>query len=72
MFSSDTPLVFVAIDILGRFRKTKDGHKQLLVITDLYSKLTRGVPLCTITAIRWIRLSAIIRYLRMAPPMCLL
>ncbi len=50
LFLSTRPLEFVAVDMLGAFRRTKDGHEHLLVITDRYSKLTRAVPLPTITA----------------------
>ncbi len=50
LFPATRPLEFVSIDILGPFRKTKNGHENLLVITDRYSKLTRAVPLRSTTA----------------------
>ncbi len=50
LFSATRPLEFVSIDILGPFRKTKNGHENLLVITDRYSKLKRAVPLRSTTA----------------------
>ncbi len=50
LFPAICPQQFVAITILDTFRKTKDGRGHLPVITDRYSKLTRAVPLRTITA----------------------
>ncbi len=41
---------FVSTDILGPFRKTKNGHENLVVITDRYLKLTRAVALRSTTA----------------------
>ena len=38
------------MDILGPLPKTDHGNRFLLVITDRFSKLTRTVPLRTITA----------------------
>jgi transposase InsO family protein len=37
------------MDILGPLTETKDGNRFLLVIVDRFSKLTRSVPLKTIT-----------------------
>jgi hypothetical protein len=39
------------MDILGHLPKTELGNMFLLVITDRFSKLTRTVPLRTITAL---------------------
>jgi hypothetical protein len=39
------------MDILGPLPKTDHGNRLLLVITDRFSKLTRTVPLRTITAL---------------------
>mgnify|MGYP003561719933 FL=1 len=41
----------MAMDILGPLPKTEHGNRFLLVITDRFSKLTRTVPLRTITAL---------------------
>ncbi|CAN8070204.1 unnamed protein product [Agarophyton chilense] len=45
MFPAAGPLEFVAIDLLGPLRKTKNGYQHILVITDRFSKLTRAIPL---------------------------
>ena len=49
LFPAETPLDFVAIDILGPLPRTSKGHRFLLVITDRYSKLVKTVPLRSIT-----------------------
>ena len=51
LFPAEGPLEFVAMDILGPLPKTEHGNRFLLVITDRFSKLTRTVPLRTITAL---------------------
>jgi transposase InsO family protein len=51
LFPADGPLEFVAMDILGPLPKTEHGNRFLLVISDRFSKLTRTVPLRTITAL---------------------
>ena len=50
LFPAQPPLEYVAIDILGPLRKTTDGHRYLLCITDRYSKIIRTIPLKNITA----------------------
>jgi transposase InsO family protein len=49
LFPSEQPLDFIAIDILGPLTKTSKGYQYLLVIADRFSKLTRTIPLKTIT-----------------------
>ena len=39
------------MDILGPLSKTRHGSRFLLVISDRYTKITRTVPLRTITAL---------------------
>jgi hypothetical protein len=39
------------MDILGQLSKMEHGNRFLLVIPDRYSKVTRTVPLRTITAL---------------------
>jgi hypothetical protein len=51
MFQADGPLEFVAMDILGPLPKMEHGNCFLLVISDRFSKLTRTVPIRTITAL---------------------
>jgi Integrase zinc binding domain len=51
LFPADGPLEFVSMDILGPLPKTEYGNRSLLVISDRFSKLTRTVPLRTITAL---------------------
>ena len=43
-------LAYVALDILGPLTPTKQGNRFLLVMSERYSKLTRSVPLATISA----------------------
>jgi transposase InsO family protein len=50
LFPANGPLEFVTMDILGPLPKTEHGNRFLLVISDRFSKLTRKVPLRTITA----------------------
>ena len=50
LFPANGPLEYVSMDILGPLPKTDHGNRFLLVITDRFSKLTRTVPLRTITA----------------------
>ena len=50
LFPAKAPLESVAIDLLGPLPTTTRGHKYILVITCRYSKLTKTVPLRTITA----------------------
>jgi transposase InsO family protein len=50
-FPASGPLEYVSMDILGPLPKTDHGNRFLLVITDRFSKLTRTVPLRTITAL---------------------
>jgi hypothetical protein len=50
LFPATEPLEFVSLDILGPLPKTEHGNIFLLVITDRFSKLTRTVPLRTISA----------------------
>ena len=52
LFPAKAPLEFVAIDILGPLPKASDGSRFLLVITDRFSKLTRAMPLGSITALK--------------------
>jgi Integrase core domain len=51
LFPANEPLEFVAIDILGPLPKTDHGNRVLLVISDLFSKLTRTVPMRKTTAL---------------------
>ena len=52
LFPASAPLEFVAIDILGPLNPaSQDGNKFVLVITDRFSKLTRAIPMRTITAL---------------------
>ena len=50
IFSAARPLEFLAIDILGTLKKTKKGHRILLVMSDRFSKLTEVMPLRRIDA----------------------
>jgi Integrase core domain len=51
LFPASEPLEYVSMDILGPLTKTQHGNRFLLVITDRFSKLTRTVPLRTISAL---------------------
>jgi Integrase zinc binding domain len=51
LFPASGPLEFVSMDILGPLPKTEHGNRFLLVISDRFSKLTRTVPMRTITAL---------------------
>jgi Integrase zinc binding domain len=51
LFPADGPLEFVSMDILGPLPKNEHGNCFLLLISDLFSKLTRTVPLRTIIAL---------------------
>jgi transposase InsO family protein len=50
LFPASEPLEYLSMDILGPLPKTPHGNRFLLVITDRFSKLTRTIPLRTITA----------------------
>lgn len=51
LFPANGPLESVAMDILGPLPRTKHGNRFLLVITDRFSKVTKTVPLRTVTAL---------------------
>ena len=51
LFPAKGPLESVAMDILGPLPRTKHGNRFLLVIADRYSKVTKTVPLRTVTAL---------------------
>jgi hypothetical protein len=51
LFPASAPLEYVSMDILGPLPKTAHGNRFLLVMTDRFSKLTRTVPMRTITAL---------------------
>ena len=50
LFPAVDPLAFVAMDIVGPFVKTQNGHTNVLVITDRFSKIARAIPLKKTTA----------------------
>ena len=50
LFPPSGPLESVAIDAFGPLIKTSRGNQYLLMITDPYSKLTKSVPLKSISA----------------------
>jgi transposase InsO family protein len=50
LFPASEPLQYVAVDILGPLPETENGNRFLLVMTDRFSKLTRTVPLRSISA----------------------
>ena len=52
LFPAARPLEFVALDILGPVTKNGQGNRFLLVISDRCSKLTKSVPLTSISAYR--------------------
>jgi hypothetical protein len=51
LFPAKGPLESVAMDIIGPFPRSKHGNLFLLVIADRYKKVTRMVPLRTVTAL---------------------
>jgi hypothetical protein len=51
LFPASEPLEYVSMDILGPLPKTQHGNRFLLVIKYHFSKLTRTVPLRTISAL---------------------
>ncbi len=50
LFPPAGPLESVAIDIFGPLLKTPRGNEYLLMLTDRYSKLTKSVPMKSISA----------------------
>ena len=50
LFPARRPLEFVAIDILGPLPRSTKGNQYLLVISDRFSKMTRAIPLKSITS----------------------
>ena len=50
LFSAQSPLEALSIDILGPLTKTKKGYRFLLVVTDRFTKLTQVIPLRRIDA----------------------
>jgi Integrase zinc binding domain/Integrase core domain len=51
LFPANGPLESVSMDILRPLPRTKHGNRFLLVISDRYSKVTKTVPLRTVTAL---------------------
>jgi transposase InsO family protein len=51
LFPASKPLEYVSMDILVPLPKTQHGNRFLLLITDSFPKLTRTVPLRTISAL---------------------
>jgi transposase InsO family protein len=51
LFPAKGPLESVTIDILGPFPRTKHDNRFLLVIADRYYKVTKTIPLRTVTAL---------------------
>jgi transposase InsO family protein len=51
LFPAKGPLESVAMDILWPLPRTEHGNRFLLVIADRYTKVTRTVPLRTLTAL---------------------
>ena len=45
LFQAAAPLDFVAMDLLGTLVKSTTGCKDILLITDRFTKLARAVPL---------------------------
>ncbi|CDF40411.1 unnamed protein product [Chondrus crispus] len=50
LFPARRPLEFVPIAILGPLPRSKKGNQYLLVISDRFSKMTRAIPLKSITS----------------------
>ena len=50
LFPPKGPLESVAIDIFGPLLRTSRGNEYLLMITDRYSKLSKAVPMKTVSA----------------------
>jgi transposase InsO family protein len=50
LFPAAEPVEYVSLEILGPLPKTEHGNRFLLIIIDRFSKLTRTVPLRTISA----------------------
>lgn len=50
LFPASGPLESVAIDVLGELIKTVRGNQYLLIISDRFTKLTKSVPLKSISA----------------------
>jgi len=42
---TERPLQLIGSDILGPLRKTKQGYKYIITLTDLFTKLTEAVPI---------------------------
>lgn len=40
---------FIAINLLGPLTRTKKGNEHVLVMTDIYAKMTRDTPLTKTT-----------------------
>jgi Integrase zinc binding domain len=51
LFPAKGPLESIAMDILGPLPRTKHGNRFLLVIADRYFKVTKTIPLRTVTAL---------------------
>jgi transposase InsO family protein len=50
VFPPEGPLEFISMDFLGPLPTSQRGHKYILVISDLFSKLTVAVPMADQTA----------------------
>ena len=50
LFPASGPLEYVSIDILGPLLRTSRRNRYILVISDRYTKLTRAIPVASITA----------------------
>jgi hypothetical protein len=51
VFPANGPLESLAMDIHGPLPRTKDGNRFLFLMADPYTKVTRTVPLRTVTAL---------------------
>jgi hypothetical protein len=67
LFPAKGPLEFMAMDILGPLPRTKHGNRFLLVISDRFSKVTKTVPLRTVTALSVARAFSTAGYTRTVP-----